>query len=136
MLADKIAEGYGKAEGFNCAEMILYGANEVYGLGLDEKALKLAGGFGGGLGVESTCGALCAGVMVLSHLLIETTAHNAKDLKRFEEDYLRGYEVEMGSILCEALKSSYRTLENGCMQVVVVAAEYLDEVIDRIQRRA
>jgi len=134
MLAEKIAEGYGKAEDFNCAEMILNGANEAYGLDLDEKALKLAGGFGGGFGIESVCGALCGCVMTLSRLLINTVAHQTKDLRRYEEELLKGYEAEMGSILCKDLKRDYRTEDKGCAYVIEMAAEYLDQAVERIRR--
>ncbi|MDR0469575.1 MAG: C-GCAxxG-C-C family protein [Peptococcaceae bacterium] len=133
MLYEIIADGFGNDRGFNCAEKILYGANEAYGLGLDEDVMKLAGGFGGGLGVESACGALCGGVMVLSRLLIKTTAHQTQNLKRCEEEFLNGYKEEMGSILCEELKFSYRTKENGCQRVIEKAAEYLDQVVSRIK---
>lgn len=132
MLAEKIAEGYGKKEDYNCAEMILCGANEVYGLDLDDHALKTAGGFGGGLGVGSVCGALCGGIMALSSLLIETTAHQTKDLKRFEEEFLKGFEQEMGSILCVDLMPRFRTQERGCMEVVKKAAEHLDKAAGQI----
>ena len=34
---------------YNCAESILRGGNDAYGLGLDENALKVIAGFGGGI---------------------------------------------------------------------------------------
>ena len=46
MLIEKIEEYY-KERDLNCAETMLYAANDVYGLELDKKALKMAAGFGG-----------------------------------------------------------------------------------------
>ena len=57
-LSELVNHGYSEKKELNCAETIRYGANKVYGLGLDHEALKLAAGFGGGMGIEATCGAL------------------------------------------------------------------------------
>ncbi|MFA5354803.1 MAG: C-GCAxxG-C-C family (seleno)protein, partial [Thermodesulfovibrionales bacterium] len=58
VVGDLIRNGFGDDLKLNCAEKILHGANEVYDLGLDREALKLARGMGGGMGIESVCGAL------------------------------------------------------------------------------
>ena len=50
MLLELLQKGYGKAMGLNCAEKILYGANWAYNLQLPPQALKIASGFGGGMG--------------------------------------------------------------------------------------
>ena len=52
MLAELIKNGFGEKEDLNCAEKILWGANNAYNLGLDREALKLASGFGGGMAIE------------------------------------------------------------------------------------
>jgi C_GCAxxG_C_C family probable redox protein len=68
MLIEKIEEYY-KEHDLNCAETMLYAANDVYGLELDKKALKMAAGFGGGMYIRSVCGALAGGIMVISRFL-------------------------------------------------------------------
>ena len=136
MLYDKIAGGFGSDKDFNCAEKIFCGANESYGLGLDAETLKLAGGFGGGLGVESVCGALCGGMMAISRLMVKTTAHQAEGLRPCQEAFMKGYEEEMGSILCSELKFSYRTKEKGCQRVVEKAAQHLDKIVKQIEEGA
>lgn len=50
MLKELIQEGYGVKEDLNCAETILYAANQVYHLDLNSDSLKLAAAFGGGDG--------------------------------------------------------------------------------------
>lgn len=54
MLLKLLQDGFGSAMDLNCAEKILYGANWAYNMKLPGEALKLAAGFGGGMGVESS----------------------------------------------------------------------------------
>jgi len=128
MLKDLLMKSYGKEQKYNCAEKILYGANEVYNLGLGKETMKLAAGFGGGMGIESTCGAVAASVMVLSKLFVENTAHES-EIKEIAREFLKRYKDEMNSIECASLKKNYRTEEKGCDDVIIKAAEILDEVI-------
>ena len=58
MLLKLLQDGFGSAMDLNCAEKILYGANWAYNMKLPGEALKLAAGFGGGMGVESSCGVI------------------------------------------------------------------------------
>ncbi len=53
--------------GFYCSEAILKAFNEHYNLGLPQEFLKIATGFGAGIGASKCCcGSLTGGVMVLS----------------------------------------------------------------------
>ena len=65
MLKELIRGGYGIKEDLNCAETILYGANQIYHLDINSDSLKMAAAFGGGMGSESVCGVLTASIMVL-----------------------------------------------------------------------
>ena len=52
---------------YNCAQSILCAYSNL--LGIDEKtAFKLSEGFGGGMGMKETCGAVTAMFAVLSYL--------------------------------------------------------------------
>lgn len=54
-------------DGLYCSEAILKAFNEHYQLGLTDEFLKIATGFGAGLGASKCCcGSLTGGVMVLS----------------------------------------------------------------------
>lgn len=130
MLKDLILNGYGKEQKYNCAEKILCGANEAYNLGLDKEALKLAAGFGGGMGIESVCGALTASIMVLSKLFVENIAHESK-IKEITSEFLNRYENEMKSIGCAQLKGMYRDELKGCEDIIIKAAEVLDYIVTR-----
>ena len=52
----------------SCAEGILLGASEVYGLGLTEADADLFAGFRTGMGCKSTCGSLIGAIAVLSRM--------------------------------------------------------------------
>ncbi len=53
-------------DGYNCAEAILRAFRDSYQLDISDEALKMATGFGGGVGHSGCmCGALTASVMVL-----------------------------------------------------------------------
>lgn len=133
MLRNLLLKGYGNEQKYNCAEKILYGANEIYNLGLGKETMKLAAGFGGGMGIESTCGALVASVMVLSKLFVENTAHGS-NIKEITSEFLNRYKNEMKSLECAILKKEYRDEEKGCSDVIIKAAEILDEIIaERMQ---
>ncbi len=131
MLKDLIQSGFGNDRKLNCAEKILYGANEAYDLGLDKDALKLAAGFGGGMAIEEACGALTAAVMVLSKMFVDDTAHKSNKIKNLTTELLNTYEHEMGSIICKPLKKSHRSLFKGCDKVIIKAAEGLDSIVKR-----
>ena len=71
MLLELLQKGYGKAMNLNCAEKILYGANWAYNMQLPPQALKIAAGFGGGMGAGAACGVVTGACMVLSTLYVK-----------------------------------------------------------------
>lgn len=131
MLYDLIMNGYGIEEDFNCAEKLLYGANQVYNLGLDDNALKVSAGFGGGMAIDSVCGALTASVMVLGLLFVKNNAHESTRIKTLTQELFATYRKEMQDIHCGPLKASYRTPEIQCKNVIAKAAQILDHIIER-----
>ena len=131
MLSTLLEQGYGEIEDFNCAEKILYGANQAYHLGLDDQALKIAAGFGGGMAIGSVCGALTAAVMVLGILFVKKNAHESSKIKTLTQELFITYRKEMHDINCGPLKAEHRTEELKCRTVIVKAAEILDKIIAR-----
>ena len=129
MLKELIESGFGSE--YNCAEKIIKGANQVYELGLDEDATRLFAGFGGGLSVGSACGALCGAMGVISHMFVEDTAHQSRTLKPISKEYLENYNKRMHSIDCKTLKDAYYTDEKACYDIILTAAELLDEIIEK-----
>lgn len=129
MLYDLIMDDFGEKEDYNCAEKILYGANEAYGLGLSKDALKLSAAFGGGMGIESVCGALTGAVMALSSKYVKDIAHEDEKIKELSKKLFEEYESEMGSINCKKLKVKYRKEDIGCKNVILAAAKILDNIV-------
>ncbi|GLI51802.1 hypothetical protein TSYNTROOL_18880 [Tepidanaerobacter syntrophicus] len=131
MLTEKIEKYYSKEFDLNCAETMVYSANEEYGLNLDKKALKMASGFGGGMGIESVCGALTGGIMVLGVLFTKEKAHESERVKTLEKEFLSRYKDKMGDILCKPLKEKHHNDEVRCLNVIKEAGVILDDIVRR-----
>ncbi|WP_286680837.1 C-GCAxxG-C-C family (seleno)protein [Tepidanaerobacter sp. EBM-49] len=131
MLTEKIEKYYSKEFDLNCAETMVYSANEEYGLNLDKKALKMASGFGGGMGIESVCGALTGGIMVLGVLFTKEKAHESERIKTLEKEFLSRYKDKMGDILCKPLKEKHHNDEVRCLNVIKEAGVILDDIVKR-----
>lgn len=130
MLYDLIMNDFGEKEDYNCAEKILYGANEAYDLGLSKDALKISAAFGGGMGIESVCGALTGAVMALSSKYVKDIAHEDEKIKELTKELFAKYEEEMNSINCKELKTKYKREDIGCKNVILAAAKILDNIVE------
>ncbi|MCK5199017.1 MAG: C-GCAxxG-C-C family protein [Spirochaetales bacterium] len=130
-LSKIIESGLDKKEDLNCSETILKAANISYNMKLDKTALKLAAGFGGGMGIESTCGALTGAVMVLSHLFVTERGHESDYIRDLTREFLYIFEDEMKSIDCSFLKDKYRDPETDCRPIIHEAALLLEKIIKR-----
>ena len=130
-MKELIQDGYEIKEDLNCAETILYGANQVYHLNLNSESLKLAAAFGGGMAIESVCGVLTGSLMVLGNLFVPDVAHKFPEIKELSKELFDTFKKEMGDILCKPLKDNYRTEENKCREVILKAGEILDKIVTR-----
>lgn len=131
MLLELILNGFGNEEDYNCAEKLLYGANEAYNMNLGPEALKIAGGFGGGMYVGDKCGAVTASIMVLSYFTNDSVAHQSPRLGELVKEFQIRYTTKNGTTMCEPLKENYRTADTGCLNIIADAARILDEIIER-----
>lgn len=108
------------AAGGNCAQAVLCVFCE--GLGLKrEKALKLASGFGAGMGrKQEVCGAVSGGIMAigLKHGQEHEGDKEAKELAyRLTRELMARFEAEFGSCLCRVLLGGCElSSENGQTQ--------------------
>ncbi|MGE4488683.1 MAG: C-GCAxxG-C-C family (seleno)protein [Kiritimatiellales bacterium] len=127
-----IENGLFAGKDLNCTETVLAAANETYGWNLPPDALRLAAGFGGGVGgQELQCGALSGGVMALGKLFVKDRAHESDRIKTIVQDYFDMFEKEMGSIDCAPLKQTHRTEAEGCRQVILAGARCLDRIVEK-----
>ncbi len=136
VVSDLIRNGFGEDIKLNCAEKILHAANEVYNLGLDKEALKLAKGMGGGMGIESVCGALSASVMAMGKLFADVPALDQSKpentrVKELSREFFSAFQNEMGDMNCKPLKDRYFTKELKCKHIITKAAEVLDGIVSR-----
>jgi len=130
-LKELLAKGYGNTMDLNCAEKMVYGANWAYDLKLAPESLKLSAGFGGGMGVESVCGALTGAIMVLSHLYVKQNSHESTRIKELESEFINAFQKELGFSDCKNLKATYRNDEVKCNPIIFKAAEILDAIVER-----
>ena len=133
MVKDLIDQGFGteEREDYSCSEKILYGANQVYNLGLDKQSLVMAAGLSGGVYTGKLCGAVSASALVLARLYVKDRAHAEPRGGELVEEFVTRFEKAMGTTECEALKAGFRTEEEGCKAIVLKAAEILDHIIAR-----
>ena len=131
--------------GYNCCQSVLCAFGDV--TGLDEAtALKLASGFGGGMGrLRRTCGALNASVMILGLKRGSTET----DPVRRGEDYARVRELvsrfeamygtsECGTRLGRVAEASTQPEQHDahylksrpCLKLVQAAAELVDTMLE------
>lgn len=131
MLLEKCRKYYDKSFDLNCAECILYSANEEYNLGLCKDDFKLAGGFGGGIAVEDACGALTGAVMVLGRLFVNERAHESERIKILTREYIEKFRERLKTYNCRELKALYRDDDKRCIDIITASAEILDEIVRR-----
>jgi len=135
VLKKLIEQGFYLKEDLNCAETILYGANQVYGLGLSKDSLRLSAAFGGGMGIENVCGVVTASLMVLGQLFVKNHAHQNQEIKELSREFFTRFTNELGDFNCKPLKDKYQTEDKKCYDVVLKGAEILDDIVIRERRK-
>ncbi|MDR3565707.1 MAG: C-GCAxxG-C-C family (seleno)protein [Negativicutes bacterium] len=101
----KNAAGQYFREGYNCSEAILRAFGETLELDLNEDALKMATGFGGGMGhAGCVCGALAASVMVLGVLQGRSDKSQSRSpAYHASEEFHRRFSEAFGGACCRIL---------------------------------
>ena len=115
----------------NCAEALLCAGRDCYQLELSSEALRAAGGFGGGMGIGSVCGALTGSLMVMGPLFVAERSHESEDMKEVRQWFFELAQQRLGSIDCESLKDRYYHEDTKCLEVVRLAAQILHETAEQ-----
>lgn len=132
MLLELLQKGYGKAMGLNCAEKMLYGANWVYNLQLPPQALKIASGFGGGMGAGAACGVVTGACMVLSTLYVKRNGkEEGTKVRALCKEFIDTFNAELGGTNCCEVKPKYFNDKTRCDFVEFKGAEILDKIVAR-----
>ncbi len=130
--------------GFNCSQAVLGSYCEQFGLEC-EKAFKVATGFGGGMRMGGTCGAVSGAFMVLGLKYGNTTAENkeakAKTYTKVEE-YTNRFKARNDSVTCRELLGCDLSTPEGmkeakekglfssiCPKIVQDAVEIIEEML-------
>ncbi len=141
--SEQAVERFGK--GFNCSQAVLGSYSKQFGLDC-EKAFKVATGFGGGMRMGSTCGAVSGAFMVLGLKYGNTTAEDkegkANTYKKVEE-YIKRFKARNDSVTCRELLGCDLTTPEGmkeaqdkglfsmiCPRMVQDAVEILEEMMN------
>lgn len=92
-------------KGFNCSQAVVGCFSEQFGLDCD-KASKVATGFGGGMRMGGTCGAVTGAFMVLGLKYGNSTAKDkegkVKTYKKIKE-YTKRFKTRNNSVTCREL---------------------------------
>lgn len=134
MLVEKSEKYYDKKYDLNCAECILYSANEEYGLNFTHDTYKLAAGFGGGMAVEDACGAMTGAIMVLGRMFVKDRAHESERVKLLTQEFIARFKERLKTTNCGELKALYRDEEKKCIDIIKASAEILEDIIQRETR--
>lgn len=132
MLRDIFMKYY-QEQGYNCSETIVRAANEYYDLGLHDRDMIMVAGFGGGMQTGNTCGAILAGISVLSLKYVEKRAHESEDIRPVVCNLIRKFRVKYGSLLCRDIKAISFKPDIRCRETVAAACEILEETIDEYE---
>lgn len=131
MLKEKAIKYYDKSYNLNCAETIIYAANEEYNLNLDKNTLKTMAAFGGGMGIESICGAATGALAVLGILFTKDRSHESDKIKLLSGEFMNKFKDKLQTNICSELKSRYKNDEIRCSHMIITASEILEEIINR-----
>lgn len=129
MLAKMVEKYYDESYDYNCAEAILYGANEMYELNLTPNSFKIMSAFGGGMAVEGTCGVISGALAVLGIMFVEERGHKSPIIKEVAKEYIDRFQKECSSANCTELKLKHRTDDKRCAYMVVKGGKILEEII-------
>ena len=131
--------------GFNCSQAVLSSYSEQFGLDCD-RAFKVAAGFGGGMRMSETCGAVTGAFMVLGLKYGNTTAQDQQAKEKTYEmilEFTNRFKVRNGSVVCRELLGCDINTQEGrkkardkdlfstvCPEMVKNAAEILEEMLN------
>lgn len=114
---------------YNCSESMLRGMNDYYQLKLDDQALKLAAGFGGGLYAQDVCGCLTGAVMALGALRVKDQAKTTANFTDEVQQLYEAFRDEYGHVDCAVLRQTQRDPVLGCAAFIHRVADFFEEII-------
>ena len=129
-LKDCVLKAYDIKDNRSCSESLLAGANEYYGLNLDEKAFLASSAFGGGMYYDGVCGVISSSAAVLGMLYSTGRAHDSEVMKKTVKEVYTKFIDKLGVYTCPELKAKYKTDEKRCETMLATCADVLEEIIN------
>ncbi|HOO34042.1 MAG TPA: C-GCAxxG-C-C family (seleno)protein [Thermotogota bacterium] len=129
MLKEKVSKFYRENLTLNCAESMIYGANEEYGLELDQSTLDTMASFGGGMCVGGACGALTGALAVIGVMITKDKSMDKEERKAIAVEFYTKFQEKLGTDNCKEIKEKYWDEELRCQRVVEMSADVLEEII-------
>lgn len=130
-------------DGLYCSEAILKAFNQHYQLGLPEQFLKIATGFGAGLGASKcSCGSLTGGAMVLSLVLGRVNPDESEQaafdaISELHDDFKDEFKATCCRVLTRKIVWGEPEHHQYCEMFVKRAAEITDTILQaRLQSNA
>ena len=131
MLMDKINKYYTKEYDLSCSEVMIYAASDEYNMNLKSETFKAMSSFGGGMGIESVCGAITGSLSVIGILFTKEKAHEGDRVKKLCQEFFQKFEAKLSTDNCAKLKAKYKKEDTGCRVMIETAAIILDEIVLR-----
>lgn len=92
--------------------------------------MKVISGFGGGMFVGSTCGALIGSVAAVSKKVIQSKAHEEIDTFRPQiQKCVRNFKEKLGGMDCKDIKPIHHDKESRCLKTCLLAGEALEQTM-------
>ena len=139
-MSDKATEARNAAgqyfkDGFNCAEAVLRATADGMGITMDDQALRMTTGFGGGFGhAGCVCGALAASVMALGVIKGRTAASQSRaEAYELSNEFHGRFQEKFGATCCRALNPhEFETREHlvNCVKITGNTAKLLMEFLE------
>ncbi len=133
MNLEELVKKYYVKQGYNCSETLIHAANDYYHLNLHEDDMKLFAGYGSGMYVGSTCGALVGCIAALSKATVPTKAHDHLDtLRPNVQACVRNFKEALSGTDCKDVKPLHHSKETRCLQTCLLAAQALEQTISEV----
>lgn len=128
---------YYTTENYNCAEAIIHGANDCYGLNISEDDMKMFGAYGSGIYAGLVCGALVSGAAVLSKMVVVNKAREEGDTVRpVINGFVRTFNEILQGNSCRELRPKYFNPKESCLQTVLLASEALEICVNKLKQES
>lgn len=132
MLIDLINKYWDKKYDLNCAECILYAANEEYDLSLSKREFKFMAGFGGGMAIEGVCGVATGAVAVIGLMFTKDRGHESVIVKKLTKEFMERFYDVLQTHKCDELKAKYKKDDHRrCIYILEEAGKILEDIIKR-----